>query len=350
MKTRTLIVDSSFLFKRSFNGAKETYNSHGTHLGGLYGYLTKLRMLIKKHGINKIIATWDGQNSGAERFRLDGNYKTNRKSKDWYNKIELSEAEIKREKEKETSTLFQIKRIQEYLENLFVHQIEISEIEADDLIAAYVLKYHEVEELFIYTNDRDFSQLLDLNLTIIFANIDTPVTKTNYMMYFDHHYSNALTLKIICGDTSDNIKGVKGLQPEGLIKYFPELTFKHLTVREICQRAREINNERVVNKQKPLKALENLLNSVDRLVLNYKLVNLREPMLNDDAKEELEQLAMPLLPEGRSSQNLLKLMNEDEFLSIYGSTFVQYVEPFYTVIMSEKDLYNEYKRKNNGRA
>ena len=39
------------------------------------------------------------------------------------------------------------------------------------------------------------------------------------------------------------------------------------------------------------------------------------------------------------------MMNEDGFLSIYNGTFVQYVEPFYTVIMTEKQLLKEYMKK-----
>jgi len=69
-------------------------------------------------------------------------------------------------------------------------------------------------------------------------------------------------------------------------------------------------------------------------------------MLNEEAIEELEQLEMPLSPDNRGSKYLYRLMMEDEFLKVYGSTFVQYVEPFYTVIMYEKQLLTEY-RKNN---
>ena len=349
MKTRTLLIDGSYLLKRSFHGAKDIYTNSFGHIGGLYQYLTTLRKLTKEHMINKIVVMWDGEGGGIQRHYIDHAYKANRKNKDWHNKIELSSAEIKREKEKDESILKQRKRIQEYSENLFLKQIEVSNIEADDLIAEYCLSHNNKEELFLFSNDRDFAQLLDLNLTIIFGNISEPVNKTNYIMHFNHHYSNALTLKIICGDVADNIKGIEGMGEDTLLKHFPELKYKHLSVREICGKANEINNKRIEEKKKPLKSLENLLNNIDRLRTNYLLVNLREPMLNEEAIDELKQLEMPLSPEGRGSKNLYKLMIEDEFLSIYGSTFVNYVEPFYTVIMNEKQLLMEYQKnlKNN---
>jgi hypothetical protein len=118
-----------------------------------------------------------------------------------------------------------------------------------------------------------------------------------------------------------------------------------MTVREICRKADEMNAERVTNKKKPLKALENIVNNVPRLKTNFKLVNLREPMLTEEAQEEIQQLEVPLSPEDRGSKNLYNLMIEDGFLTIYGGTFPQYVEPFYTVIMNEKQLLTEYYKK-----
>lgn len=349
MKIRTLLVDSSYLLKRSFHGAKDTYTIKFGHIGGLYSFMTTIRKLIKDHMINKVVLVWDGEGGGIYRHRIDKEYKANRKTKEWYRKIEMTAAEIRREKEKEESLLKQRKRVQAYAEELFLRQIEVDDIEADDIIAAYCLQNNNKEEIFLYSNDRDFAQLLDLNITIIFPNINQPVTKSNYIMHFNHHYSNALALKIICGDDADNVQGISGMGEKTLLEYFPELKYKHLSVREICAKADNINKERIANKKKPLKVLENLLKNIERLKTNFKLVNLREPMLNEQAVEELKQLEIPLSPENRGSKNLLKMMQDDEFLQVYSSTFPNYVEPFYAVIMNEKQLLTEYVKNNKGK-
>ena len=346
MKIRTLLVDGSYLLKRSFHGAKDIYTDEFGHLGGLYQFMTTTRKMIKEYMINKVIFVFDGEGSGIQRYRIDHTYKANRKTKEWHKKIEMSAAELRREKTKEESILKQRKRIQAYAEELFIRQIEVDDIEGDDLIAQYCLDHNNKEEIFLYSNDRDFAQLLDLNITIIFPNISVPVTKTNYLMHFSHHYTNALTIKIICGDSADNISGVGGVKENTLLKHFPEIKYKPTTVREICIRADAINNERVKNKQKPLKALTNITTNIQRLLTNFKLINLREPMLNEEAHEELEQLELPLSPEDRGSRNLYKMMIEDGFLKAYGSTYVNYVQPFYTVIMHEKQLLTEYNQTN----
>ena len=345
MKSRTLLVDANNLLKRSFHGAKEVYTNKFGHIGGLYQFMTSVRKQIKDNRINKVVLAWDGENGGIFRHQIDMNYKANRKNKEWYKKIEMTSAEIRREQEKDESILKQRKRIQAYAEELFIRQLEVDSVEGDDLIAAYCLQYHESEDIYLYSNDRDFAQLLDLNITIIFPNIEQSITKANYMMHFNHHYSNALVLKIITGDTADNIKGIDGMGEDTLLKYFPELKFRHVSVRDICKRANEINLERIANKKKPLKSLTNLLSDINRLKTNFMLVNLREPMLTEEAKEELKQLEAPLSPEGRSSKFLYKMMIEDEFLTVYNSTFTNYIEPFYTVIMGEKQLLNEYNKK-----
>ena len=348
MKTRTLLVDSSYLLKRSFHGAKDVHTNKFGHIGGLYSFLTTIRRLIKETKVNKVVLVWDGENGGVYRHQIDAAYKANRKDKSWHGKIEMSEAEIRREIEKEESILKQRKRIQAYAEELFLRQIEVDDIEGDDIIAAYCADYYEKEAIYLYTNDRDFSQLLEYGITILFENIDAPVTRNNFFYYFNYHYSNALAMKVICGDVSDNIQGIAGLKEKTLLKHFPDMQFRNLTVREICRQADVINQQRVVEKKKPLKALDSLLENVDRLKMNYQLINLNEPFLNDQAIEELEQLEMPLSGDDRGSTNLLKMMGEDEFLTIYNSTFVNYVEPFYTVIMNEKQLLKQYEKKNRG--
>ena len=64
MEIRTLLVDSSYLLKRSFNGAKDVSTSAFGHIGGLYSFLTTVRKLIKQYKIseNRIISKgvgWD---------------------------------------------------------------------------------------------------------------------------------------------------------------------------------------------------------------------------------------------------------------------------------------------------
>lgn len=347
METKTLLVDASYLLKRSFHGVKNGYSNAG-HIGGVYGFLTKIREFIKKLKVNKVILFWDGENGGIERHKLYFPYKSNRKDKSWYQPIQLTQEEIERELEKDQSILYQRKRVQAYSEELFLRQIEVPEIEADDLIAEYCKRNHKKEEIILYTNDKDFLQLLELDIVIYLESVKELVEAGNFFNYFKFFYKNALTMKILYGDDSDVIPGIEGLGEATLLKHFPELIDSEVKVRDICRRTVEILEQRKKEKKKPILALENILNNIEQLKINHKLMNLNEPFLNDEAREALDVLMLPLSDKNRGTKNLYPMMVEDDFLSLFSNygNFADYVQPFYTVVAREKDLLKKYQENN----
>lgn len=351
--TKTLLVDGNYLLKRSYNGAKHIFNSNGQNIGGLYQFLVMLRKLIKENNINKCIVFFDSENSGKMRYELYPLYKANRTNKSWYNKIQLTEKQIYREEEEKT-LLWQKKRIQEYIENLFIRQLQVDIIEADDLIAQYCKIMSDDESILIYTNDRDMCQLLEYKkVSIYMANLNMIINKDNYFLKFNHDVRNAKLLKILCGDSADNIMGVKGLGEKTLIEYFPEITKKSIQLEDIITKSKLINEERIKTKKKPIKSLENIYNGVfnelgevglEHFEINEKIINLLKPMLNKRAINELEDIAkLPLDVEGRTSKHLLSMMNEDGFLINFpNSDFNTFVNPFLNLIIREK----EFSKKN----
>jgi len=347
LNIKTLLVDGSYLLKRSFLGTPNVVNKSG-HIGGLYAFMTTLRKIIIEQAPNKIIVFFDGDNSGKMRYDIYPAYKANRKGKHWYNKLELSTAQIKIEEDSEKSFLKQKVRIQQYLEELFIRQLEVDETESDDLIAFYCKEFHKEETLVIYSNDRDYCQLLDYpNVSLYLANKHLSINKNSYFLYFKHHYSNACLMKTICGCDVDNIGGIKGVGEETLLKYFPKLKKEKLLIPDIIKQAKILQEERVTEKKKPLAAINNIINGKKVFDLNFKLVNLIEPLLSTEAKKELRNIQNSVLDDAdRGSKNLMKLMIEDEFFSIYQSDFMNYVTPFFGVINKEKEKLKQYK---NGR-
>jgi len=346
MNTKTLLVDASYLLKRSFHGAKGSYTKSG-YMGGVYGFIIMIRKFIKDHNINKVVLVWDGQNGGIARHRIDPIYKSNRKDKSWYVPIELTDAEIQAEKEKDQSILLQRVKVQMYAEELFLRQIEVKEIEADDIIAAYCMKHHNDEEIILYTNDSDFLQLLTkLNISIYLESVKGIVEAGNFFQHFPYFYKNALTMKILCGDKADKIQGIKGLAEKTLLENFPELIDTEVTVRQICIRSVEINEERKKKKLKPLLALANITKDVERLKMNHQLMNLFEPFMNESAYQAIAELDTPLSDVDRGGDNLYKMMMADDFLSLYSNygNYSSFVQPFYLVISREKDLLKKYSR------
>ena len=147
------------------------------------------------------------------------------------------------------------------------------------------------------------------------------VTPENSIEELGCTYENIVLRKIICGDTSDNIKGIKGVAETGLMKLFPNIKTKKTTINEILEDSKKILEERKAEKKKPLKSLENIVNSVtegsqgDKIYeINRKIIDLSEPMLTNEAHDALnEMLYAPLDPEGRDIKNVYQIIKENDF-------------------------------------
>ena len=360
----TLVVDATFLLKRSFKATEnsEEYRNAKGHYGALYLFMTTLRKLVRELGVNKVMLMWDGENGGKMRHDIYPEYKANREGKEWYNKTVLTEAQIREQKKSKRTMLAQAMRVKSYCEELFIRQVQADDIEGDDLIAYYCLRYHKEEKITIYTGDEDALGLVVLdNVGVYLGKKNMVFNKHNYFLHFDYHYTNAYLMKTLCGCTSDNIKGIEGLGEKTLMNNFPDLKNRAYSYYELILEADRINTERTAGKgklKKPrLKVLDNIVNGttlrynmvkgVEEPVdlgdeffdINMKLVNLLEPMMTPEAIEELvDNSELPIDGTNRGSKPLLRKMNEDMFLQGFGDNFQKYVEVFYPVILREKEI------------
>ena len=141
-RTKTLIVDGNVLMKRSYNGAKNVYHKD-KHIGGIFAFYSTLRKLIVEHKIDKVVITWDGERGGTLRLDYYPEYKGNRPR--YFDQV----YEIQK------------LRVKQYAEDLFIRQYEHEDVESDDLIAFYCQNKNKLEDVMIYTNDRDMCQLIN---------------------------------------------------------------------------------------------------------------------------------------------------------------------------------------------
>jgi DNA polymerase-1 len=333
----TLLVDGNALFKRAFAGAKDEYNSKGEHIGGVYQFLTLLRKLLTEDLYHRVYVFWDGNFSGKLRYDIYEPYKSGR-GKDYKNGTHpIDEEELK-----------QRKLIWEYLNELYVRQLKHEVIEGDDFIAYYCLTKKQNEKVTICTNDRDMAQLISEDVRIYFLDLKNYVDNSNFISYFCYKLENAALIKTMIGDNSDTIKGIKGLGMKTLLTLFPELTERELNINEIISIAKEKQEERLKNKQKPLAVLDNIINSVTEGVqgkrvyeINDMLVNLKRPMLTEDGIRELEQLIDGTLDSsGRDIKKVLIYMERDGLDKSIGEVrYPEYLIPFKKLIEREKLIF-----------
>lgn len=328
-KTKTLLIDGNVLMKRSYNGARNVFYKE-VHIGGIFQFYTTLRKLIVELSIDKVIIMWDGERGGYLRLTYYPEYKRNR-PKFFDENYEIQKL-----------------RVKAYAEDLFLRQYEHPDCESDDLLSFYSINRSKNEEVIIYTNDRDLCQLICEDVSLYLADKKTLVGVGNYNWYFQHHYQNAGLVKIIEGCTTDNIKGIDGVTENTLLTHFPEIKDKKITLEEIFERSKTLKEE------KNLKIFESILEGKTKgchkgnvYEINKIIIDLQQPLLTDEAKEEvLNLINLPLNPEGRDYKNVLKMMFEDGVMyAIPGGEngYVNFLEPFIKLSKKEKTNYKNSK-------
>lgn len=325
---KTLLVDGDNLFKIGFHGVKELYNG-GDHLGGIYYFINILRKFLEEHNHDKVVVFWDGNSNSSIRKSIYPQYKANRRQ-------DMNEFKYE-------SYLQQKSRVKQYLEEIFVRQVEMDNNEADDLIAYYT-KVAVSEKIIIFSADKDLTQLISEKVTVY-----SPTSK-QYYGYGDMitinkvaiPHNNVLLTKILTGDKSDNIDGIESLGEKTLVKLFPQMLEKSCTIEEILDNARNIEQ-----KKKP-RALENILIGKTKngifgegfFEMNKKIVDLHNPLITDEGKELVEQIHTDIIDiTDRGYKNLMRMMMDDglfNYLPKNDEAWVNFLRPFMKLIRKEK--------------
>ena len=334
--SKTLLVDGNNLLKIGFHGVREFYHE-GKHVGGIWHFLNTLRKFLEESNFDKVVVFWDSNTSTSQRRLIYPKYKLNRKSSD--NEL------------KEESFNIQKQRVKQYLEEMFVRQLEVEHSEADDLIA-YYCKISEDEQKTIFSSDRDLTQLISDKVTIYSPSNKSYFKLGDKIKLYENlipHY-NVKTLKILTGDGSDNIDGIFYLGEKTLIKFFPELLEKQVNFTDILTKG-----EILLKENKDNIALQNLLSGKTKegvfgqefFEINEKLVDLDNPLINEDGKEMVQlYYSESLDPDGRGYKNLIRMMMEDglfKFLPKTDDNWTYFLKPFLKLTRKEK---TKFKRKN----
>ena len=375
---RTLLVDGNSLLFTSFADPK--VNSDGLHYGGVFQFLLQLKLMLSKGDFEYIYVWFDNEYSGLLRYNLYKAYKSNRDknyadyglsdymkqvnakissmmkyfnekndvAKKWNNVKGLTAEEMresgdfiwhKSEYEKFIDANFDRERdiLCRYFNELYIRW-NIDEItEGDDQIAYYCIHKKPNEKIVIMSADMDLAQLLSDDICIYNLKLKKFITPKNFREHFGYDYHNVLVKKIFTGDSSDNIGNIKGLSEDGFFKLMPEAKVKEVTVEQVKERAKELIDERISQKKKPLKVHENILAGIsnkeydgDFYKINTEIIDLKHPLLSNEAKESMDEMMYaPQDPEDRSFSNLYKMIKEDNIEELTGDTrFSAFFAPF----------------------
>lgn len=199
---RFFLIDGNAILHRAYHSIPPFKTSKGEVTNAVYGFIRMLFDLYKREKPDYLGIAWD---RAAPTFRHE------------------QYADYKATRAAPPDDLYpQLPRLKEIIEAFNIPQLEMDGYEADDVLGTIATKARAENDLqtIILTGDQDALQLVDDEKTLIMCPI-TGLSKTkiyNEMAVKEKlgiEPSQVIDYKAICGDTSDNIRGVPGIGPKG---------------------------------------------------------------------------------------------------------------------------------------
>jgi 5'-3' exonuclease len=327
----TLLVDGDNLLTIGFYGVKN-YFYKGEHIGGIYHFLNTLRRSFDDYHLDKIVVFWDGEEGSLSRKKIYHRYKENPKTR------------LKNENEVNSYT-YQRQRIKQYLEEIYVRQGEYVYCETDDCIAYYT-QISPDEKKIIFSSDGDLTQLVN-EKTQLYNPSHHKLYKPKDTFIYDHEdilVENIKLVKMLCGDPSDNIAGIRNLGIKRLKELFPEIVTQPLTLEYVRYKTNFLFEQ-----DKENKVIQNLITGVTKhgvfgdefFAINNSIVSLEKPLLTDEARENIKILINENMDsEGRSYKNTMRMMMEDGLFNTLPKSddaWIKFLNPFLRLTRKEKN-------------
>ena len=246
---KLLIIDGSSLLFQSFYGMPSRIrNEQGENVEAVLCFTGILFKTIRLLNPDKLFIVFDGENQ-LERRDINPEYKANRTD---FASID------------EDQTPFpQLEIIKKVLTSLNFTWVETTNNEADDIIASMTNDLKNQYEIIISSQDKDFFQLINKNVSVFVyrGKVSKLWKEEDILLKYGFEPKYFSTLKALVGDPSDNIKGVNGIGNKTATKLICEFgdlenLLKHL--------------------DKKTKTSQLILNEKDRVIDNFKIINLKD--------------------------------------------------------------------------
>jgi len=296
---RILFIDGLNLFFRNF-AVMNMVNPDGIHIGGLGGFFRSLGAMIRQIDPTQVYVIFDGAGSANNRKNINPLYKSGRDLQRITNWDAFDDKQ-----DEDDSKVDQMIRVIQYLKTLPVKTISIDKVEADDIISylSKVVIKNPKDKAFIVSSDKDFIQLVSDNVIVYRPMEKEYYTEQTVIDKYKMSPKNFLLHKTLLGDNSDKIKGVKGLGEKGIYKKFPELMERDMDLQDIFSICEAKFKDHVVYAR--------VLQNMDEMENNYKIMNLENPMISDKEKEYLDKVVSSEVPPYIPEQ-FLAFYNQDK--------------------------------------
>lgn len=265
---RIMLVDALNMFLRGYI-VNPSLSTNGNPIGGTVGFLNILGKLCREIKPDQVMICWDSPGGSLKRRQINKEYKAGRKPiKKNYEVDGMDEQSEYENKIWQQETLIHI------MNHMPVMQFMLHGVEADDIIS-FLATSERLKgcEKVIVSSDKDFIQLLD-DETVLYRPIQDEVLNTPKILEkYDISPQNFVLGRIMAGDKSDNLEGIRGVGLKTAAKRFPFLKEEKIHLLEklktYCQETEE--NQKIYS---------DVLEQWDKMEENYKIMNLVPPLMS----------------------------------------------------------------------
>lgn len=254
-------------------------NDDGIHIGGITGFFNTINVPIRQFHVTRCIVVFDGKGGSIRRRKIYEDYKKHRHGL----RVRLNrEYDLEDHTEEEKNAFRQLIRISDYLDVLPITTIIKNNVEADDVIN-YLAKDYLKDKVIIMSTDKDFVQLVDDRISVWNPPHKRLYNKESVKEYYGFTPQNFLYKRMIEGDKSDGVPGVKGIGEKTIKKHLPiicgDVDIEFYEFLDYLEKG-SINNE----------TIKKIYEKKDDLIRNYKLMKLGEIQMDGSTKSEIRKL------------------------------------------------------------
>ncbi len=204
MRKKLYLIDGTAFIYRAFFAfiRNPLYNSKGQNTSAIFGTINSFLKLVEDFEPEHIAISFDRREK-TFRHEITDTYKANRPPAP----DELHQ---------------QVEPIKEFFAAIGLQDISKAGYEADDVIATLAEKYKDKFDIIIVSGDKDFAQLVEDRVTLYDPKKSKSMNAENILEKYEITPEQFIDYLAICGDSADNIPGVRGIGPKGASKLLNE--------------------------------------------------------------------------------------------------------------------------------
>lgn len=287
-----VLLDGTAYLYRAYHALPPLKNEKGENTGAIHGFLKAFNKILEDYNPKYVGLVFDARGKNF-RHEIYKEYKANRSPMP----AELSE---------------QIPVLYEILKLLGYPPIIIKGVEADDVIGTLSRKFNKINNIKIFSGDKDFAQLVNKKVMLVNPISLDEMNSIGVKKKYDIDPSQIIDYLALMGDKSDNIPGVSGVGG----KTASRLINKYGNIEDI------IKNKEII----PGKVGESIKENIEQLKVSKTLATIKTDL---DIKLDLEDLIKASV----NKEELIKIYKRLELNSFLKNEFPEN----YEYIQSKKD-------------